>query len=938
MTTRRTMLDFPRNEAGLVDEFIGTAYDTVKAVYDNLDEIRELHEIQEQIPGLGIAAVEAAMVPARIELADIIDTAQAEIEISVDAAAESAGSAEASAAEAAASALESKKVNQSFPFTFVTGQSQYNVETISGDPSTTTAGMTLWVEGSIEYAFTVNTSKLFTINDPTLYPGGAQMRLIVNAHYDNAASNLDQLTESYEQLFAEYLDNANYEQPVPYAEGLTLSRSTQTVLYLGEMYRVAHEYLPLVTTDWATDQDKLLAIGDTVLRQDLNAVGGAARVGLSQGGKIQQAISWLTPEMFGATGGNASVDTPAIIAALAAGQATGRCVEFDSSKIYAINSAISVTLAQGQSLRVNFNGAKFHQIGNIVPFTFANSLASALTAVSSVTKVAVDLGNGGVNTYVSMMVAPGHSFVVGDIAKIFSNDTVPDSDGSGQMLGEWFVVGKVDGDNVYATGVLVEAFASGMYLAKPSNARLHIETGLYLYSDPSLTSNASGFNVRGFIRPMLPGVFEGNDLNATFFNLTGCYFAQVGTVIGDSLNNEPVNLQYGYVFNDSGSYGTQVDTLICNHARHGFTTSTPTRVPGDGRWDLSGRSMFPKVRNVIMQGNANGVDTHSPAYRPHFGTITVINDYRGNDTGGAGLQIRGNSARIDTLEVINSKVGLAVSSASKTSDSFISIGQVRIKSEQGCLPVSITGLAGFRNKVVIDNLDVETSHDSVMLVTDSNVIVKYLNLRFSPYQNGAEIFELAQGAVVDCLDGDVYINAGTVHYLATHAADLTTIRAKLRVTGASRLAYLAQSASQYSIDSEWEVHLDAWAGTPFLGLNATSPKPFAMIRVGSTQYPLRIRSLTTLVTGNNTIALQSAGDPVVFLRIQTSTSAVVINSISKGAYVGQMLVVNNHTASTQTITLADNSGGLLVLGSSVVLAIGGSTQLIWDGSNWRRAS
>lgn len=36
----RTITDFPRNEAGLVDKFIGTAYDTVKFVADNMEQIK----------------------------------------------------------------------------------------------------------------------------------------------------------------------------------------------------------------------------------------------------------------------------------------------------------------------------------------------------------------------------------------------------------------------------------------------------------------------------------------------------------------------------------------------------------------------------------------------------------------------------------------------------------------------------------------------------------------------------------------------------------------------------------------------------------------------------------------------------------------------------------------------------------------------------------
>lgn len=57
MSNRRSIVDFPRNEAGLVDEFIGTAFDIVYAVYQNLDSILSVNEdVLEAIN----AAVEAA--------------------------------------------------------------------------------------------------------------------------------------------------------------------------------------------------------------------------------------------------------------------------------------------------------------------------------------------------------------------------------------------------------------------------------------------------------------------------------------------------------------------------------------------------------------------------------------------------------------------------------------------------------------------------------------------------------------------------------------------------------------------------------------------------------------------------------------------------------------------------------------------------------------
>lgn len=75
----RPFTDFPRNEQGLVDNFIGTAYDTVKRVGDNLAELQRLDGVLDEIntlaPTIAAAAVETAMVPARAEINDLIDVA-----------------------------------------------------------------------------------------------------------------------------------------------------------------------------------------------------------------------------------------------------------------------------------------------------------------------------------------------------------------------------------------------------------------------------------------------------------------------------------------------------------------------------------------------------------------------------------------------------------------------------------------------------------------------------------------------------------------------------------------------------------------------------------------------------------------------------------------------------------------------------------------------
>lgn len=262
MSNRRTMLDFPRNEVGLVDEFIGTAYDVVKEVHDNLDAIRNVGDQLEQLDDLAKAAVEEAMVPARVEIQGKIDEAAAE----------------ANRAEAAADRANS--INTQYPFNFVEGQAQYSVTGISGDPNVNTSGMALWVEGALEYDFTINSPTLFTLNTPSAYADGAQMKIIINGHFDDVISNLTALQQSFtdefnqdqidrKEEFQEFLDNSGLEIPIAYGPGITLTRNTQVLNYAGVNYRPDARFLPFTTTTWAADSGKFVLAPDVGLRQDL---------------------------------------------------------------------------------------------------------------------------------------------------------------------------------------------------------------------------------------------------------------------------------------------------------------------------------------------------------------------------------------------------------------------------------------------------------------------------------------------------------------------------------------------------------------------------------------------------------------------------------------------------------------------------------------------
>ena len=257
----RSMTDFPRNEQGLVDNFIGSAYDVVKGVYEALPELNQIYEQIELIPTIAEDSVETAMVPARAEIAGMVQG----IDVLVDQAA-------ASAALAADNADRANAINVRYPFA-LTGQPFYDVTVISGDPQANTASMALWVEGAIDFSFIINSSTLFSLTDPEALVGVQQLSIILNARFNDVVRNLEELEQSFEDQFSEFLENSSYEHPYVYMAGIPLTRSTQTVTYNGNLYAVHHSYLPLTTSNWGVDGPKMVIVGDTALRQELATKG-----------------------------------------------------------------------------------------------------------------------------------------------------------------------------------------------------------------------------------------------------------------------------------------------------------------------------------------------------------------------------------------------------------------------------------------------------------------------------------------------------------------------------------------------------------------------------------------------------------------------------------------------------------------------------------------
>ncbi|WP_312288783.1 hypothetical protein [Stutzerimonas nitrititolerans] len=123
--------------------------------------------------------------------------------------------------------------------------------------------------------------------------------------------------------FTAFLAASGFEPDVlEYVDGtpLTVDRPTQLIERAstpGILYaiKLPSSFPVALSGSWATDEAKLVIRVDDSLRQELAAPGGWQRIGLAYG-KLPDAISWLTPQMFGATAASGDDDTEALQAAL----------------------------------------------------------------------------------------------------------------------------------------------------------------------------------------------------------------------------------------------------------------------------------------------------------------------------------------------------------------------------------------------------------------------------------------------------------------------------------------------------------------------------------------------------------------------------------------------------------------------------------------------
>lgn len=611
-----------------------------------------------------------------------------------------------------------------------------------------------------------------------------------------------------------------------------------------------------------------------------------------------------------------------------------------SGSLYGVGEAINVLIGDHDFI-LDGNDAGLMQLNNTTMISLQNTTTDSPKDVTEITVVAYNLGDASVNSIVNRFVSTGHGFTKGDVVKVFSDDVCPDKEKATQFIGEFFVVGDVVDENTFvSTGLVLEDYTTGIKVVKPKTANVSIKN-ISFVSTLRDGFNASIFTVRGFVSPRFENISVFN-ANGVFLSLTSCYHAVVKGIKGRTLKNDPTTGSYGYLVNDSSSYYSEIVGIDCIEARHAYTTTSADSSVGDGRWDLRGRTIGSVVRNSWAQGCHCAFDTHSPAYGIQFINCTVEDNFRGVNVGGAGIQIRGNNCAVVNCTVRDSKYGVALSSASKTSDSNFRIEGFVYSGANGNIPVNLSGSTGQNITVFFRDGTITTSNNQCIVLNDCQLEIYGLRSNISSVNNGASVLSLGQNTVVT--GGDLsaaFSGATNTHSIVTHTAtNSQVILNSLKVTGvANGVSYLDSSASQYDIVGYFRnVYLDApLPGIAFLGYPTTAPKIGAEITIFPTMVrPLAYRAISYGAAQTVNFDLQFPLDDVIVARLTVSVDGVIVGSMSRGGKIGQVAHFNNSANSTSSVTFSNSSANLLTLGSAVTLAPNSSLSIYWDGSTWRK--
>lgn len=856
------------------------------------------------------------------------------------------------AADVALAAASAKtKINVAYPFTFVSGQAQYDVEVISGDNSVTTAGMSLWVEGAIEYAFNVNTMKTFTLLNPELYADGQQMRIIVNARYEHMFDQLDNLyaveKAKRAQDYLNYLEAMGLEAEVPYAAGINLVRPTQVVRYLDVNYRPLRNELPFTTSTWAEDQGKLIQAEDITLRQFLYSPQGSEVLGFARNSlatamntvsKMLSAQPYNIWEFSDAVMDRPDVNdpntwdwTPAIAKAFTD-------IPIGEELVFTPGTYRSSGATRIGALRMYAAGdVKFLQIANAPTITLKGRLDDIVDVIATESSSYDFSGEGTATACTKLSFAAPPTWVTGDVIKVVADDVLFGSANIEQRTGEFGFVGAVVNNDVYITHLLRDPYTLNV------RARRQVDDMIGLYGftfDTLADGNAANWN-SDLLQVVNGQNCEFENLTAEFgygifMNLQSIFRYKASGIMVRRLINDPVTLRYGYGISDKSCAFGVVTMSHFMGCRHGYTTGT-SRVPVAGSADTHryGRTYATKVSDSTGMGCTNApFDAHELADAIEFHNCTAHAGVRGPQSSGAGFQMRGRNGVFNGCIASQTRVGFSFIStyANETSNVTLINCEARGVTSQAIIN---SGAAGRTiDKVTIKGGKFSSITQSNLLWIDHLVLDNPTFIMPVESEDYSKGLAFGRGRATGTVTFDLSkVNPALTNvrcWLITSAFTDIDI-ADMRIIGAPASVTSQAICEGQLIDPAYKVTFRKVEVDRHTEGTKSGQTTIAYRYINS-----QLGTTSNFITRVLTASGQAIATGTLYgdITLKLSGGPYTLNPPDAGKHAGQRMIVIN--AGTAILTML--SGGTTNLTANRAIAAGTAFNLVWDGTLWLAAS
>jgi hypothetical protein len=839
------------------------------------------------------------------------------------------------------------KVNASYPFTFVSGQTQYDVGDISGNPAVTTAGLVLWVEGAIEYAFTVDNMKEFTLLYPENYADGQQMRIIVNGRYDHLFTQLDNLyaTEKTKRSddYRNYLAAMGLETEVPYVEGLVIERATQVVRYLDVNYRPLRDALPFTTTTWAGDTGKWVQAEDITLRQFLYGPQGSEVLGFTRSslatavstvGKMLSAQPYSIWEFSDAVVDRPDLNdpdtwdwTPAIAKAFTD-------IPIGEELVFTPGIYRSSGATRTGALRLFACGdVTFMQIANAPTIKLQGRLDDIVNVTAAVTSGYDFSGEGTATSCTKLSFDEPPTWVAGDIIKVVADDVLFGSANTEQRAGEFCFVAAVVGNDVFITHVLRDPYTLNV------RARRQVDDmfGVYGFTFDTLAEGNAGLWNSDLLSVVNGQNCEFENLTAEFgygifMNLQSIFRYKASGIMVRRLINDPTTLRYGYGISDKSCAFGAVTASHFMGCRHGYTTGT-SRVPIAGSEDTHryGRTYATKVSDSTGMGCTNApFDAHELADSIEFHNCTAHAGVRGPQSSGAGFQMRGRNGILNGCVANQTRVGFSLIStyANETTNVTLINCEARNVTSQALINSGADGRT-------IDKVTIKGGKFSS--ITQSNLLwIDHLILDNPTFHVPVEAGDYSKALAFGrgTITGTVTFDFSQVNPTLTNVRCLLITSAftnvdisEMRIIGAPASVTSQAICEGQLIDPAFKVTFR----------KVEVDRHTEGTKSGQTTIAYRYINSQEGTTSNFiTRVLTASGQQVATgtlygdITLKLSGGPYTLTTPDAGKHAGQRLTIIN--AGTAILTMP--SGGTTNLTASRAIAAGSALNLVWDGSLW----